>query len=123
MAKLQKIEQPDLELKDLGQFIGTQQYYSVFGVRVTDGVKYVMDNGYAWLVTDSIAVIRCKPKVRREPFLVVELKVNLEEHTAKMVISDGNDNELHSQEYTFTDAKRDVTLWCENGVMILPSEH
>ncbi|GAG90306.1 unnamed protein product, partial [marine sediment metagenome] len=46
----------DRELKDLGQFTGTTQYYRVFGVNVTDGVKYVMDNGYAWLVTDAIAV-------------------------------------------------------------------
>lgn len=118
---MQKTE--DQELKDLGQFIGTQNYYNVFGVKVTDGVKYVMDNGYAWLVTDSIAVIRCKPKVKREPFIVVELKVNLEEHTAKMIITDGNDNELYSQEYTFTDAKRDLKLYCCDGVMMVPSEY
>jgi len=117
------VHQPDLELKNLGQFTGTLHYYNVFGVNVTDGVKYVMDNGYSWFVTDAIAVIRCTPKVRRETFLAVKLKVDTKECTAKMVISDGNGKTLYRQDYQYTDAKRDVTLWCENGVMILPSEH
>ncbi len=117
------MQQPDLELKKLGLFTGTLHYYNVLGVYVTDGVKYVMDNGYSWFVTDAAAVIMCNPKVGREPFLVIELKVNTEECTARMVIGDGNGKTLYRQNYRHTDAKRDVKLWCENGVMLLPSEH
>ncbi len=119
---MQKTE--DRDLKALGQFIGTQNYYNVFGVKVTDGVKYVMENGYAWFVTDSIAVIRCKPKIRREPFLTVELHLSKEaEHEADMIIKDGNNHVLHRQHYTYTDAKRDLKLYCSNGVMMVPSEY
>jgi len=120
---MQKVEQPDLELKDLGQFIGTQHYYNVFGIKATDGVKYVMENGYGYLVTDSVAVIRCKPKVRRQPFLTVELRLSEAEHEADLVITDGNNNVLHSQHYNYTDAKRDIKLYCCNGVMMVPSEY
>ena len=47
----------DLELKDLGQYYGTTQYYNIMGVNITDGVEYIMKNGYSWFVTDTIAVI------------------------------------------------------------------
>ena len=116
-------KQDDLELKDLSQYYGTQHYYNVFGVKVTDGVKYVMDNGYSWFVTDSVAVIRCKPEVRREEFLTVELRLSEEaDHEADLIITDGNENTLYRQHYRFTDAKRDLKLYFENGVLLLPSE-
>jgi len=31
--------EPDLELKALGHFTGSENYYNVFGTKVTDGVK------------------------------------------------------------------------------------
>jgi hypothetical protein len=113
--------QTDLELKALSQFYGTQHYYDVLGVNVTDGVKYVMDNGYSWFVTDSIAVIRGVPKVRAEPFLVVKLK-RVGKSEADLIIDDGNENVLHTQHYRYTDAKKDLKLYCEDNVLMLPSE-
>jgi len=41
------MEKPDLELKALNEFIGTQNYYRYMGVLLTDGVKYIMENGYS----------------------------------------------------------------------------
>ena len=112
----------DLALKALGHFIGTKHYYSVFGVNVTDGVKYVMDNGYSWFVTDAIAVLRFKPRLRREAFLTVQLQLT-EDHEADMVITDGNENKLYTQHYEFTDAKRDLTLYFIDNVLLLNSEY
>jgi len=117
---MQKTE--DLTLKALGQFIGTQQYFRVLGANVTDGVKYIMDNGYSWFVTDALAVILFKRELRGQPFLTVELKL-LEDREADLIITDGNNNTLYSQHYEFTDAKRDLTLYFENGVLLLNSEH
>ena len=115
-------KQADLELKELGYYDCTGHHWKGMWGTYTDGVKYIAENGYAWLLSDAQIVIRMKPKLRREPFLVIELKVNLEDHTAKMIITDGNENTLYEQEYRYTDAKRDVKLYYENGVMLLPSE-
>ena len=80
-----------------------------------------MENGYAWFVTDAQIVIMMKPRLRREPFLTVELKLN-GDGTAKTVITDGNDNILYTQRYEWTDAKKELKLYYENGVLLLPSE-
>lgn len=115
---------PDLELKALGSFIGTEQYHRVLGFLVTDGVKYIMENGYGWFVTDSLAVIMCSWNLRNADFLTVELHTNLEEHTAEMRITDGNDHILYRQEYKYTDSKRELLkLYYERRVLLLASEH
>ena len=119
---MQKTEQPDLHLKELPYFTCTEHHWKNMWGTYTDGVRYIAQNGYAWLLSDAQIVIRMKPKLRREPFLVIELKVNLEEHTAKMIITDGNNNTLYRQQYNYTDAKRNIKLYYENGVMLLPSE-
>lgn len=121
LLKVKRMEKVDLELKALSQFYGTQQYYNVFGVHVTEGVKYIMDNGYAWFVTDSIAVIKGVPKVRAEPFLVVRLK-RVGDSEADLIIDDGNENVLYTQHYGFTDAKKDLKLYCEDNVLMLAAE-
>ena len=117
----------DLELKQLDSFIGTFNYYNVMGIVVTDGVKYIMDNGYSWFVTDAIAVIICPPPKLREylrinSFLVVKLS-NLKNNQCDMIMEDGNDNILYKQHYKFTDAKRELTLFYSNGVLMLASEY
>ena len=114
---------PDLELKALNSFIGTTEYYRVMGALVTEGVKYIMDNGYGWLVTDALAVICFKPTLRNADFLVVRLNVDTEKAEADMIIDDGNGNILHKQHYKFTDAKRSLKLYYQRGVLMLSSEY
>jgi len=109
----------DLELKILNQFTGSLNYYNVWGVKITDGIKYVMDNGYSWFITDSIAVIISKFKDRE--FLVVKLD-NLEDNECDMIIEDGDSNVLYKQHYKFTDAKRKIKVYYSEGVLLLPSE-
>ena len=117
-------KQADLELKALGQFIGTQQYYRVWlGALATDGVKYVMDNGYSWFVSDALSVIKTMPKMKREAFLTVELKRIPEKNEADLIITDGNKHELYRQHYDFTDAKRDLNLYFIDNILLLASEY
>lgn len=120
---MQTAEKPDdLELKALAGFIGTARYYRVFGALVTDGVKYLMHNGYSWFVTDAIAVLKFKPKLKAESFLTVELHL-AEDSEADLIITDGNENTLYRQHYDFTDAKRDLKLYFSNNVLMLASEY
>lgn len=117
------MEGKDLELKSLSQFYGTLNYYKIwFGALATDGAKYLMENGYSWVVTDAISVIKTDPKLKKQDFLVIELKL-LGDGTAKMVISDGNDNILYEQKYEWTDAKREVKLYFQNNVIFLSGEY
>jgi hypothetical protein len=49
--------------------------------------------------------------------------VDLESSQADVIITDGNDKEFYQQHYEYTDAKRDLTLFFEEGVLLLASEH
>jgi hypothetical protein len=118
-------KEPDLELKHLESFIGTTRYYRVWNVNVTDGVKYIMENGYSWFVTDSI--IEIINLVRRYPdasnFMAVKLKVNKDKATAVVSFEDGNGKVYKRRRYEFTDAKRDLTLFYQDGVLMLSGEY
>jgi hypothetical protein len=114
----------DLELKELGYFTGTEKYHSfgkMYGNAVaTDGVKYIMDNGYFWFVIDALTVI--KLKLKDEPFLTIKLKL-LGKNKAQIIITDGNTKILNTQEYEYTDAKKELTLYFTDNVMLLSSEY
>jgi hypothetical protein len=117
----------DLELKDLNQYYGTQNYYSYLGIKLTDGIAYIMRNGYSWFVTDAIAVIVAHPKIRQylqeDTFLSIKLKLSKSKNSADMIIDDGNGNILYRQHYDVTDAKRELTLFYDNGVLMLSGEY
>lgn len=114
-------KQADLELTELPYFTGSEHIYRDMWGKYTDGIKYLKDNGYAWFISDALIAIRMKPELRQEEFLTVELKLK-EDGSAQTVITDGNENMLYTQEYQWTDAKREVKVYYENSVMCLPSE-
>jgi len=101
------------------------------GVLLTDGVKYIMENGYSWFITDAIALIICPPPklkkhLQKDDFLTIELKLKNDKDgytTADMIISDGNYNVLHKQHYDLTDAKRELKLFYVKPVLMLSSEY
>ena len=109
----------DLKLKELGGFTGTTAYHNVLGVNVTDGIAYIMRNGYSWVVTDAIAVII--RKLKTHPFLSVKLKLN--NGKADMIIENGNTHRLYKQHYSFTNAKRELLLFFTNNVLMVNSEY
>ena len=109
----------DTELRQLDGFNGTENYHKDYlGVLVTDGVRYIIDNGYGWLVSDAIVIIK---ELKGEDFLVVKLKVNDTEGV--MTVEDGNGRIFHTQNYQYTDAKRDLTLYFQNNVLMLSGEY
>lgn len=114
----------DRTLKDLGQYYGTENYYKIMTKNVTDGIIYLMKNGYSWFITDILSVVLCKQKVSQEDFLGITLKVDLENHTAKLKITDGNETTLYTQNYNYTDAKvTELKLFFTNEVLMLAREY
>ena len=63
----------DLDLKQLDYFRCTEQYHNVMGSQVTDGIIYLMENGYSWFITDCLAVIRYEDKVKKETSLIYQI--------------------------------------------------
>ena len=112
----------DLELSDIDQYYGTSGYHNVMNTNVTDGIKYIMDNGYSWFVTDAIISIRMTPRLKKAEFLVVKLIVK-PDNEAVTEISDGNDKVLYTQKYGYTNAKQDVTLYYITKVLLLTGEY
>ena len=87
----------DLELSELGNFTGTESYHKLsplFKTPVTDGVIYIMENGYSFFVTDMLAVIETKLRDKSD-FYAIKLKVK--DETAKATITDGNKHIFYSQ--------------------------
>jgi len=110
----------DLTLGKLGQFTGTEAYHNMMGVYVTDGIIYLMENGYSWFVIDAVAVI--KYKLSNQEFLSIKLKVR--DGKAVMTITDGNKKKLYSQKYEWTNAEvNELQLFYVDGVLMLPSEY
>jgi len=118
----QTTEQTDLELKDLNKYYGSENYFNVMNTNVTDGIYYIMKNGYSWLVTDFLVIAKSDNfKIKDESFISVKLK--LKDDTAKMIVTDGNDKILYTQDYEYTNVKREVTLFYIDNVLLLSSEY
>jgi hypothetical protein len=123
--RLSETENPDLELKALHGFSGTQEYHKVLGFNVTDGVHYIMENGYSYLVTDCLAVILFTRHIREQPFLAITYSVNLGTKTAGFIITNGNEDTLYSQNYGYTDAKikEPLKMFLTDHVLMLAGEY
>jgi hypothetical protein len=116
-----------LRKEDLGEFTGTDTWYRNGinpDVLFTDGAKYVADQGGAYWLLDAIAIAqRHVPSVAAEEFQVWTLEVRAD-RSATLTCGDGNGNTVYSQPIAFTDFPLDeISLWFENWVIYLPSEH
>lgn len=112
----------DLSLGSIENFRGTEQYHNVMGINVTDGVAYVMENGYSWFVTDFLSLIATNHKnLKEEEFLSIRLV--LDGSKGKMVVTDGNEKELYTQEYKYTNAEKELWLYFTDGVLLLSQEY
>lgn len=126
IPKEQEEKREDLELKDIGQFSGSEEYHKINpfnpNQKGTDGIRYLEENGYGWFVSDMAVAIGMKPNLRNEEFLSIKLKVNPDK-SALATIDDGNGHVLYKQEYQYTDAKKDLKLFYRDNVMMLPGEY
>lgn len=115
---------------DLHQFTGTEHYYRHSLDRsylYTDGVQYLAEKAGAYWLVDAIIFNQRKKPFSSNPalseFQCWRLKV-LEGNRATLTCDDGNKNIVFTQQIPFTDFPlKDISLWLENKVLLLPSEH
>jgi len=118
----------------LSQFTGTEQWYRHdLNKRMlyTDGVRYFAKNGGeigAYWLLDKTALEIC-PLLDRtnQAFDVVSVIVNLD-HSADIIVTDGNEGQLLRLDINFTDLQNGEWRFylIEEGdhrVMLLPSEY
>jgi len=112
--------------EELKQFYGTENYYKVIPFApyvITDGVKYFVDKASAyWLVTDIMCNKQSKD-LKDEDFIVI--KTTKTDKGVVVNYEDGNKNKLYKETYPYSKLPDDgeFTLWMENNVILLPSEH
>jgi len=111
---------------DLAQFRGTANYYRIDRkTLLTDGTYYLCEQaGAYWLITVFVSYLH---ELKLEDWFTV-LKLDVTGSSAKVTISDGNDNVLAVQEIEYTDFPLPhLNLYGswdgENWVLMLPSEY
>jgi hypothetical protein len=114
---------------ELNQFTGTEEWHRhvLSGLLYTDGIKFVAEKAGAYWLIDKILLTvkhhKVFKKVAYQEFSAWTLHVK-EDKTALLEAGDGNGNSIYKEELTYTDFPLNkITLWMENGVLILPSEH
>tara|TARA_Y100000310_G_scaffold202837_1_gene203069 strand:- start:130 stop:486 length:357 start_codon:yes stop_codon:yes gene_type:complete len=117
---LNKLE--DLDLKELGYFNGSETFSKISlypNVRLTEGIIYIAKNGYSWVITDCLAILKCK--LSKEEF--VSIKLIVENKKAQIIYTNGNEKVLYKQKYEFTDAKKNLNLFFTNNTLMLSNEY
>jgi len=112
----------DLTLKDINNFHYTTRYFKMYNFLITDGVKYLCDNGYFWLVSDALIAINSFKLHDKSYFLSVHLELK-GDNKAVMRIEDGNYNVLYEQKYSYTDAQKNIEFYVIDYIAVLPSEY
>ncbi|MEL6499779.1 MAG: DUF6876 family protein [Cyanobacteria bacterium J06623_1] len=116
--------------QDLRQFTGTETYYRHSLARnylYTDGVQYLAEKAGAYWLVDAIVFNQMEKPFSNNPALAAfqcwTLKVT-EGSRATLTCDDGNKNIVFTQQIPFTDfSLKEISLWLENKVLLLPSEH
>jgi len=125
--KMETTTQEDLSLKNLYHYTGTEQYHkiSLFDfANLTDGIMYIMQNGYTCFVTDFLSLIATNHEnLRKQEFLSISLEVNKSLSCAVMRVTDGNERTLYLQQYGYTNAKTDLKLFYTDQVLMLSGEY
>ena len=117
------MNEDDLSLSNLSDFRGSEGYFNLMGFNATDGIGYIMKNGYSWFVTDFIAVAKFNEKIKNEEFVCIKLVIDKDTKKCFMLVTDGNENELYKQDYDYTNAQKDLTLYLTDGVLLLSQEY
>jgi hypothetical protein len=111
---------------ELAQFSnGSNDYHKHLGLVCTDGVMYVAKEAGAYWLLDLVASYQ-SAKMKAEAFQVYALRLG-KNNTARMTITDSNDNILAEQAIEYTDFPQDIDLWLvydyECATLMLPSEY
>jgi hypothetical protein len=110
----------------LDGFTGTVEYHRHFtGLQLTDGAFFLAENAGAHWLVDIVASYQ--PQAMRDPMLrnfqVWRLAV-AKDRTAVVTCERDTDDVFLKREVPYTDFPlEEVTLYVQNGVLLLPSEY
>ena len=110
------------KLENLSDFHGTENYYTnpMYPFEWTDGVKYLVENGEAYWLLDSIASWQKELDSSQIQFWM--LIVNAD--NSAVLSCEQDDGLVVTQQIPFTDFPiPEVTLWLYDGVLLLSSEY
>jgi len=116
-------------LRNLDQFLGTENYFRHPGIQYTDGVQFLAENADCFWLVDAIASYQ--PVLRENPrlfdFQCWDLKVADAGgfRSAVLICTDGDSEvPIITQQIEHTDFPLpSIHLYVERGVLLLPSEH
>ena len=105
-------------------FIGTETYYNyLLGLLLTDGVKTVAEKENCFWFLDCIASYQLEKICGKEEFQVWKIQ-RIRDTTFKLTATNGNNKVLITQDIEYSDFFfNELTIWKENNVLLLPSEH
>ena len=117
------------ELKrNLNQFTGTEQYHRfsiISKLVITDGVKYLCDKANCYWLMDIISSYQStcnKDEMLRDMQFWTVKKTG--KNTAVVICERDTDDVALTQDIPLTDFPLDtIKLYCQNGVILLPSEY
>jgi hypothetical protein len=110
---------------ELALFTGTMHHYRNFlGLLYTDGIQYLAERAGAYWLIDAIASWQPKVRPLAKEFQLWELVVN-EDRSADLTARwDTGEPVLAQQKIECTDFPlKSITLYVQNGVLLLPSEY
>lgn len=108
---------------DLAQFYGSEHLYrhTFNGVLYTEGVRHFAETAGAYWFLDILAT---EPAILRQArgFAAVTLAVD-DDETAWIIVTDGNENQVYSHWFGFTDCPPGTwKFFFENMTIMLPGE-
>lgn len=110
----------------LKTFIGTENYYNIgFGMKCTDGVKYVADALDFPGILDLLAMFSVSVEFKETRLRVFKFTSNPENNNLNLDFQDGNYNVIlkYKIELSTRIPVYEVEIWSEHDVFYLPSEH
>ncbi len=117
-----------LTASDLAQFTGSENWYRHGlnrNILYTDGAQFVAESAGAYWLLDEIALANAYNRsVKVEEFQVWTLTRNKTGNGAMLTCGDGNGHTVYTKRIEYTNFPLDtIKLFCENGTILLPSEH
>lgn len=117
----------NLTPENLAQFYGSENLYrdGFYRFTYTEGVKYLRDNGAAWLA-EFISLRTGEHRSHSSQFWKLKLT---NKETPIVVCEDGDKKLLKAYPIPFTDfpfdnfPNKELSIWFIDGTMLLPSEY
>lgn len=124
MAQKKGLTREEIEITLLN-FHGSEAFFRVYPkLIITEGVQYLCESAQCFWLLDAIWSYQMLKEVRNQYFQVINLSVDLEKRKGTIVVTDGNENEIHRQELDYTDFPLpSIRLYYTDDTVLLPKEY